>query len=186
MNLQVKRSVTLLATSAMLAVVGGWGAAQAEPVEISFYYPVAIGGPVTKIVDDLITRFEGQHPDIKVKPIYSGTYPETLSKSLTAFKSGQAPEVAVMLSTDMFTLIDEDAIVPYEDLAKTDDDKAWLAASRRFSWSTARAKTKHGGACRSSEAPPFSSGTRMPSRKLVLIQKKARRIGKTLSTSQQS
>ena len=32
-----------------------------------------------------------------------------------------------MLSTDMFTLIDEDAIVPYDDLVKTDDDKSWLA-----------------------------------------------------------
>jgi len=136
----------------MLAVVGGWGTAQAEPVEISFYYPVAIGGPVTKIVDDLITRFEGQHPDIKVKPIYSGTYPETLSKSLTAFKSGQAPEVAVMLSTDMFTLIDEDAIVPYEDLAKTDDDKAWLAGFTPVFMVNSKSEDKTWGV-------PFQRGT---------------------------
>ena len=67
-------ATALLATSTILA---GWGAAHADPVEISFYYPVAIGGPVTKIVDDLIARFEGTNPDIKVKPIYSGTYPET-------------------------------------------------------------------------------------------------------------
>jgi sn-glycerol 3-phosphate transport system substrate-binding protein len=145
MNLQVKRSVTLLATSAMLTVAGGWGAAQAEPVEISFYYPVAIGGPVTKIVDDLITRFEGQHPDIKVKPIYSGTYPETLSKSLTAFKSGQAPEVAVILSTDMFTLIDEDAIVPYEDLA-------WLAGFTPVFMVNSKSEDKTWGV-------PFQRGT---------------------------
>ena len=32
----------------------------------------------------------------------------------------------VLLSTDMFTLIDEDAIVPIDDFIKTDDDKAWL------------------------------------------------------------
>lgn len=117
-------AVTALAASTTLA---GWGMANAAPVEISFYYPVAIGGPVTKIMEDLISRFEDQNPEIKVKPIYSGTYPETLSKSLTAFKSGQAPEIAVMLSTDMYTLIEEEAIIPFEDLATTEDDKAWLA-----------------------------------------------------------
>lgn len=119
--------------AALLGAGLSLGAAQAEPVEVSFYYPVAIGGPVTKIVDDLITRFEAANPDIKVKAIYSGTYSETISKSLTAFKAGQPPELAVMLSADLFTLIDEGAIAPIDDLVKTDDDKAWLAGFRRCS-----------------------------------------------------
>ena len=33
---------------------------------------------------------------------------------------------SVLLSTDMFTLIDEDAIVPIDGFVKTADDKAWL------------------------------------------------------------
>jgi sn-glycerol 3-phosphate transport system substrate-binding protein len=113
--------------AALLGAGLSLGVAQAAPVEISLYYPVAIGGPVTKIVDDLITRFEAANPDIKVKAIYSGTYSETISKSLTAFKAGQPPELAVMLSADVFTLIDEGAIAPVDDFIKTDDDKAWLA-----------------------------------------------------------
>src|SRR6266446_10258346 len=44
------------------------------PVEISFYYPVAVGGPITKIVDGLAADFEKENPGIKVKPIYSGSY----------------------------------------------------------------------------------------------------------------
>jgi len=32
----------------------------------------------------------------------------------------------VILSVDMFTLIDEDVIIPFDDLATTDDDKAWM------------------------------------------------------------
>ena len=32
----------------------------------------------------------------------------------------------MLLSTDMFTLIDEDAIVPIDDLAKSADDRKWL------------------------------------------------------------
>ena len=60
-------------------------------------------------------------------PIYAGTYQETLVKALTAHKSGTPPVTSVLLSTDMFTLIDEDAIVPIDNFVKTADDKAWLA-----------------------------------------------------------
>jgi len=35
---------------------------------------------------------------------------------------------SVLLSTDMFTLIDEEAIVPINDFLKTDDDKKWMAS----------------------------------------------------------
>ncbi len=34
--------------------------------------------------------------------------------------------MSVLLSTDMFTLIDEDAIVPFDPLIKTADDREWL------------------------------------------------------------
>ena len=51
-----------------------------------------------------------------MKPIYAGTYQETIVKALTALKSGEPPQTSVLLSTDMFTLIDEDAIVPFDDL----------------------------------------------------------------------
>lgn len=112
--------------AALIGAAMNLGVVQAAPVEINFYYPVAIGGPVTKIVDDLITRFEAAHPDIKVKAIYSGTYSETISKSLAAHKAGEPPDVAVMLSADLHTLIDEAAIAPIDDLVKTDADKAWL------------------------------------------------------------
>ena len=33
---------------------------------------------------------------------------------------------SILLSTDMYTLIDEDAIVPFDTLIKTADDRAWL------------------------------------------------------------
>ena len=32
----------------------------------------------------------------------------------------------MLLSTDMFTLIDEDAIIPFDDILKTAEDRAWL------------------------------------------------------------
>jgi sn-glycerol 3-phosphate transport system substrate-binding protein len=96
------------------------------PVEVSFFYPVAVGGPITKIIDGYAADFEKENPGIKLKPIYSGSYQESIAKALTAVKSGDPPVTSILLSTDMFTLIDEDAIVPFDDLIKTDADRAWL------------------------------------------------------------
>ena len=104
------------------------GPAFAQPVEITFYYPVAVGGPITKIIDGYAAEFTKEHPDIKVKPVYAGTYQETIVKALTANKSGEPPTTAILLSTDMFTLIDEDAIVPWPELAKSPEDQVWLKA----------------------------------------------------------
>jgi sn-glycerol 3-phosphate transport system substrate-binding protein len=94
--------------------------------EVTFYYPVAVGGPITKTIDQMSADFEKENPGIKVKPVYAGTYQETIVKSLTAHKSGTPPTTAILLSTDMFTLIDEDAIVPFDDIAASADDKAWI------------------------------------------------------------
>jgi sn-glycerol 3-phosphate transport system substrate-binding protein len=112
-----------LAGTVMLALTSG---AMAKDVELSFYYPVAVGGPITKIIDDYAADFEKENPGIKIKAIYAGTYQDTLVKALTAYKSGEPPDIAVLLSTDMFTLVDEDAITPFDTLLSTDADKAWL------------------------------------------------------------
>jgi len=37
-----------------------------------------------------------------VKPIYSGTYQDTITKALTAVKGGEPPVTSILLSTDMF------------------------------------------------------------------------------------
>ena len=117
---------TLLKALAASTIAAALPAHAQKPVELTFYYPVAVGGPVTKTIDQMAADFEKENPGIKVKPVYSGTYQESIVKALTAFKSGQPPHIAVLLSTDMFTLIDEDAIVPIDGLATSADDRKWL------------------------------------------------------------
>ncbi len=111
------------ATIAMPAIIRAQGS-----TEISFFFPVAVGGPITKLIDTYASDFEKDNAGIKVKPIYAGTYQETIVKALTAHKAGTPPATSVLLSTDMFTLIDEEAIVPIDDFVKTEDDKKWLAS----------------------------------------------------------
>ena len=98
----------------------------ANAVELSMYYPIQVGGPLAKIMEGLVAGFEKENPGITVKPIYSGNYSETMAKTMTAIKGGNAPDLAVLLSVNIYTLIDNDAIVAVQDMAKTDADKAWL------------------------------------------------------------
>src|SRR4051812_7780484 len=115
-------ALSVLAATALSLIATG---AQAQ-TEVSFYYPVAVGGPITKIIDGYAADFQKENPGIKLKPIYSGSYQESITKALTAVKSGEPPVMSILLSTDMYTLIDEDAIVPFDPLIKTADDKTWL------------------------------------------------------------
>jgi len=119
------KSVTRALAALAAALLSAAAFAQA-PVEVPFYYPVAVGGPITKLIDGYAADFEKENPGIKVKPIYSGSYQDSITKALTAVKSGEPPVTSVLLSTDMYTLIDEDAIVPFDEFIKTDDDRAWL------------------------------------------------------------
>ncbi len=96
--------------------------------EISFYFPVAVGGPITRIIDSYAADFMRENPDIKVTPIYAGSYQETLTKAQTALKAGAGPQLAVLLSTDVFSLIDDDLILPIDTLAAAASDKAWLGS----------------------------------------------------------
>lgn len=122
--MQRKTFLKAMAAASVLSVTTAVWAQ--NPIEVQFYYPVAVGGPITKTIDGYAAEFNKAYPQYKIVPIYAGTYQETIVKALTAHKSGKAPATSVLLSTDMFTLIDEDAIAPIDDFIKTEEDKAWL------------------------------------------------------------
>jgi sn-glycerol 3-phosphate transport system substrate-binding protein len=85
-------------------------------VTLTFYYPVAVPGPITTIIDGYIKEFEAQNPGITVNAVLSGGYADTLTKILTTIKGGGTPpDVAVCLSTDLYSLVDADAIMPLDD-----------------------------------------------------------------------
>lgn len=124
--LMSKRTALKLAAAGISYMALGAGLALAD-TKIDFYYPVQVGGPVTKVIDGYVQKFMEANPGITVAPIYAGNYNDTTTKALTAAKAGTPPAVAVLLATDVYTLIDEDVIDPIDDFTKTEEDKAWLA-----------------------------------------------------------
>ena len=81
-----------------------------KQVELEFYFPVAVGGPITKLIDQLAEDFMKENPNIKVNPIYGGSYQDTMTKISTAIQGNNSPDLAVLLSTDLYTLLQMDAI----------------------------------------------------------------------------
>jgi len=118
----MKRILGLLA-AALFAV-----ALPARAVDLTFYYPIAVGGPLTKVIDGLARQFESEHPGIKVNPIYAGNYDDARIKALTALKAGQSAPLSVLFSIDIYELLEQDAILAWDDIATSADDKAWLKA----------------------------------------------------------
>lgn len=126
MLLSFKKALLGVVSTAFVASVAiGVTAAQAK-TELTMYYPVAVGGPLTKIVDGMVADFGAAHPDIDIKAIYAGNYNDARIKALAALKSGKPAQLSVMFSIDMYELIEQDAIVAFEDVIETEDEKAWL------------------------------------------------------------
>jgi sn-glycerol 3-phosphate transport system substrate-binding protein len=49
-----------------------------------------------------------------------------MTKAMTSLKGGNPPHLSVILSTEIFTLMDNDAILAFDDLVGTPDERKWL------------------------------------------------------------
>lgn len=94
--------------------------------ELNMYYPIAVGGSLTKVVNGLVADFQTKNPDIKVNAIYSGNYDDTRVRALSALNSGEPAQLAVMFSIDAYDLIEQELIVPFDDVISSDEEKKWL------------------------------------------------------------
>ena len=96
----------------------------AAETELTMYYPIAVGGALTEVVDGIVADFEAANPDIKVNAIYSGNYDDTRVRALSALASGEPAQLAVMFSIDAYDLIEQDIIVAFDDIEGVNPD--WL------------------------------------------------------------
>ena len=116
-----RRSVMAGATALAAPAV-----ARAATLDISFFFPIAASGPITKIINGYAADFAKIRPDVRIKPVYAGSYDDTIAKAITAFKGGHAPPLAMLGAIQVYTLIDLGAIVPFDEVATSAEDKAWM------------------------------------------------------------
>ncbi|MEE9321335.1 MAG: ABC transporter substrate-binding protein [Granulosicoccus sp.] len=118
--------LTRYLTTSGLALALGLSSIASANTELTLYYPVAVGGALTKIVDGMVDNFEAENPDISVNAIYAGNYNDARVKALAALKSGDPAQLSVMFSIDIHELRNLDAIVAFDDVVSTDEERQWL------------------------------------------------------------
>src|SRR5229473_3866864 len=77
---------TLIAALALL----GATAAQAQ-TEIQWWH--SMGGALGDKVNDLANKFNASQKDYKVVPVFKGTYPESMTAAIAAYRAGNAPHI---------------------------------------------------------------------------------------------
>ena len=97
-------------------------AAVAEPLELTMYFPVNVGGSAALLIDNMTNEFNAQNPDIKVSAVYTGNYDDTVTAIQTAIQGGNPPDLFVSLATQRFTMADTKMAMPLDDLIAADPE----------------------------------------------------------------
>jgi sn-glycerol 3-phosphate transport system substrate-binding protein len=108
----MRRLFSLLVVLALAIMSFAVVSAQDEIV-IDFYYPIAVDGPLTEVIQGYADDFMAANPGITVNPSYTGSYTQTRE---TILAEGMDPvvDVAVMLATDLYSFIEEGTIIPLD------------------------------------------------------------------------
>lgn len=119
----------LLMTSAA-ALLATLTAAQAE-TEIQWWH--AMGGELGAKLEEIVKGFNGSQDEFTVVPSYKGTYPETMTAAISAFRAKQQPAIVQVFEVGTGTMMAaKGAIRPVHQLMKDEgaafDPQAFLPA----------------------------------------------------------
>ena len=89
---------TLLTGTAALTATSGFAQAQAQvpggKTKIVFWH--AMAGALGEEVGNICKGFNASQAEYEIEPIFKGTYPETLTAAIAAWRAGQAPHLVQM------------------------------------------------------------------------------------------
>jgi sn-glycerol 3-phosphate transport system substrate-binding protein len=119
----MKRKVFFIILLALVFAVSSTAAAKTE---IKFYYPVGVAGPLVKVINGMVAAFEKENPDIDVEPVYAGNYNQTMQKVQTALLGGNPPDVAVVEISELFSLLQMDALIPLDPYIEQEGGQQFL------------------------------------------------------------
>ncbi len=126
-----RRDVLIVALFAIVTLAAGAGGSQeatddSGPVKLTMYYPIAVGGPLTAVIDGMVEDFMAENPDVNVEAIYAGNYNDARIKALAALEAGESAQLSVLFSIDLYDLMEQDAIVAFDDIVQTGEERQWL------------------------------------------------------------
>ncbi len=88
--------------------------------EITWWH--AMGGQLGETVNQIAENFNASQDDYKITPIFKGTYEETLTAGIAAFRAGEQPNIMQVFDAGAATVIGATgAVIPVEDLLGQND-----------------------------------------------------------------
>ncbi|GAB4479745.1 MAG: sn-glycerol-3-phosphate ABC transporter substrate-binding protein UgpB [Burkholderiaceae bacterium] len=122
----IRKTLAAAALTAALAAVAPPAAAQTE---IHWWH--SMGGALGEALNELATKFNNSQKDYKVVATYKGSYPESMTAAIAAFRAGQAPHILQVFEVGTATMMAaKGAIKPVYQLMKEQgepfDPKAYL------------------------------------------------------------
>ncbi len=116
-------AVSLLATAAF------------AETEITWWH--AMGGQLGETVNEIAANFNASQDEYKITPIYKGTYEETLTAGIAAFRAGEQPNVIQVFDAGAATVIGaKGATIPVQQLLSDNgipfDINDYIAGVRYF------------------------------------------------------
>lgn len=110
----------LLALSLVIVALGPVAAQEPEePIipegvepkgTVTFWH--AMSGSRQEVVNDLVDSFNALNPDITVEAEYTGSYAETVTKALAAYRAGKPPHIIQVYEVGTQSMLDSGATVP--------------------------------------------------------------------------
>lgn len=124
----MKKVLLILLAVAMLAGCSGkkQEAAAGKPLELTFFYPVNIGGLVPGLIEKMAADFHAENPDIIVKGVYTGNYGDNAVQVMSAFQAGTQPDFFLYDYTSCLSIISTGYVTPLDDLLAADGGPAYI------------------------------------------------------------
>nr|WP_321511552.1 extracellular solute-binding protein [uncultured Celeribacter sp.] len=105
---------TLKLTTAAAALAFAGSAAFAE-TDIVWWH--AMGGNLGDVVNHIAEEFNASQDDYKITPVFKGSYEETLTAGIAAFRAGEQPNIMQVFDAGSATVIGaKGATIPVQDL----------------------------------------------------------------------
>ncbi len=94
---------TFLRTAVAAALFTVPVSAFADPIEIQWWH--AMGGQLGDKVNEITAKFNAAQTEYKVVPVFKGTYTETMTGSIAAFRAGQQPDIVQVFEVGTATMM---------------------------------------------------------------------------------
>ncbi len=118
----MKRILGTVLVLAMLLSMLAVPALADEPLELTMFFPVNVGGAVAQLIDNMTNTFNEQNPGIKVNAVYTGNYDDTVTAIQTAIGTSGQPDLFLSLATQRFTMDDTGMAMTLDDIIAADPE----------------------------------------------------------------